>query len=101
MRLQLDSALTGTGITRSGETSQTVAANGGAVDSRRSGDSAGTDSIQISGASSALNNLATDRAARVQQLTALVQGGSYQVPSSQVGQAMVEDAVSRGVASQA
>jgi hypothetical protein len=101
MRLQLDSALTGTGITRSGETGQTVPASGGAVDSRRIGDSAGTDSIQISGASSALNSLAAARVARVQQLTALVQGGSYNVPSSQVGQAIVDDAVSQGAVSQA
>jgi anti-sigma28 factor (negative regulator of flagellin synthesis) len=95
MRLQLDSALTGAGITRSGETGQPVPAAGGGTDSRRIGDSTGTDSIQISGASSALSGLSADRAARVQQLTALVQGGSYQVSGAQVGRAIVDDAVSQ------
>lgn len=96
MRLQLDSALTGTGITRSGETDQTAPVGGPGGESRRiGGDSTGADSIQISGPSSALSSLSADRAARVQQLTALVQGGSYQVSSSQVGRAIVDNAVSQ------
>jgi hypothetical protein len=95
MRLQLDSALTGTGITRSGETGQTAPIGASGTDSRRIGsDSSGGDSIQISGPSSALNRLSTDRAARLEQLTALVQGGSYQVSSTGVGRSIVEDAVS-------
>ncbi len=95
MRLQLDPALTGAGIARPGETGQIVP-SGGATDSRRiAGDSAGGDSIQISGLSNALSSFAADRAARVQQLTALVQGGSYQVSSSQVGRAIVDNAVSQ------
>lgn len=98
MRLQLDSALTGAGITGTGETSQTVPAGGSGADSGRIGfNSAGTDSIQISGASSALNQFSADRTERIQQLTALVQGGSYQVPGSQVGGAIVADAVSGGL----
>jgi anti-sigma28 factor (negative regulator of flagellin synthesis) len=95
MRLQLDSALTGAGIARSGETGQTAPTGGGAADSRRIGDSTGVDSIQISGPSSALSNLSAERTARVQQLTALVQGGSYQVPSSRVGRAIVDNALSQ------
>jgi anti-sigma28 factor (negative regulator of flagellin synthesis) len=94
MRLQLDAALTGTGITGAGETAQTVPAGGSGSDSRRiSGDSSGGDSIQISGPSSALNLLSTDRAARVQQLTAQVQTGSYNVSSPKVSQAIVGYAV--------
>jgi anti-sigma28 factor (negative regulator of flagellin synthesis) len=93
MRLQLDSAVTGAGITRSGETAQTAPVGGG-TDSRRVGtDFTGADSIRLSGLSSALSSSSTDRAARVQQLTALVQNGSYQVPSAQVGRAIVNDAV--------
>lgn len=97
MRLQLDSVVTGTGITRSGETGQTAPAGGPGAESRRiGGDTTGADSIQISGLSSALNRLAADRTARIQQLTALVQDGSYQVPGSQVGRAIVDNAVSQG-----
>jgi hypothetical protein len=92
MRLQLDSTLSGAGISRPGEAGQTGAA-GGADSTRIKGGSFATDSIQISGTSSALSRLTTDRAARIQQLTALVQNGSYQVPSSRVGRAIVEDAV--------
>lgn len=96
MRLQLDPALTGTGITGAGETGQTVPPGAGSgFDSRGiGGDSAGADSIQISGPSSALNLLSSDRAARLQQLTALVQTGSYNVAGSKVSQAIVGHAVS-------
>jgi anti-sigma28 factor (negative regulator of flagellin synthesis) len=95
MRLQLDAALTGTGITGAGETGQTVApGSGSGSDSRRiGGDSAGADSIQISGPSSALNRLSADRVERIQQLTAQVQAGSYNVSSPQVSQAIVGHAV--------
>jgi anti-sigma28 factor (negative regulator of flagellin synthesis) len=97
MRLQLDPALTGTGITGPGDTGQTAGA--GATNNSnagRIGDStAGGDSIQISGPSTALNSLSADRAARLQQLTAQVQGGSYQVSGSLVSRAIVGDAVSQ------
>jgi anti-sigma28 factor (negative regulator of flagellin synthesis) len=87
--------LTGAGVARSGETGQTAPVGGTGADSRRIGsDSSGGDSIQISGPSSALNRLSTDRAARIEQLTVLVQGGSYQVSSEGVGHSIVEDAVS-------
>jgi anti-sigma28 factor (negative regulator of flagellin synthesis) len=66
----------------------------GSGSGRIGGDSAGGDSIQISGPSSALNLLSTDRAARVQQLTAQVQTGSYNVASPKVSQAIVGYAVS-------
>jgi anti-sigma28 factor (negative regulator of flagellin synthesis) len=96
MRLQLDPASTGTGITGPGETGQSAPVGGTNADARRIGGStAGGDSIQISGASNALNSLSADRAARIQQLTAQVQGGSYQVSSSLVSRAIVGDAVSQ------
>jgi hypothetical protein len=95
MRLQLDPAATGTGITGAGETGQTVPAGASGSDSRRiGGDFAGADSIQISGPSSALNRLSADRAARIQQLTAQVGSGSYNVPASEVSQAIVGHAAS-------
>jgi hypothetical protein len=94
MRLQLDAALTGTGIAGAGESGQAVPAGGSGSGARIGGDFAGGDSIQISGPSSALNLLSTDRAARIQQLTAQVGSGSYNVSSPKVSQAIVGHAVS-------
>jgi hypothetical protein len=95
MRLQLDPALTGAGISKPADGAQAVHSAGSAVDSRRAGsDPAGADSIGISGPSSALNNFSADRAARIQQLTAQVQAGSYNVPGSQISQAIVGHAIS-------
>jgi anti-sigma28 factor (negative regulator of flagellin synthesis) len=56
------------------------------------GGSAGADSIRISSASSALAGLAADRAARVQQLAAQLKAGTYNVPASDIGRAMVAHA---------
>jgi len=91
MRLQLDSSVTGSGLA-----GQTTATGGAGADARNvgSGASAGQDSIQISGASSALNSMSADRAARIQQLTGAVQGGTYQVSASAVSRAIVEHATS-------
>jgi flagellar biosynthesis anti-sigma factor FlgM len=91
MRLQLDSS-----TTRSGDTSQTAAASGFAsgVNKGLAGLPGSSDSIQISSASSALNRIASDRAAKVNQLTAAVQNGSYQVSSSLISRAIVEYGVS-------
>jgi hypothetical protein len=95
MRLQLDSALTGAGVGRSGEAGQSIAVGGPGGDSNRiQSGSPGTDSIQISGPSSALNRLSADRAVRIQQLTSSVQSGSYQVSGALVGRAIVDHAVS-------
>jgi anti-sigma28 factor (negative regulator of flagellin synthesis) len=98
MRLQLDPAVTGTGINRSNEAVPTPPSGG--YDSRRiGGDAAGSDSIRISGPSSALASVAADRAARVQQLTAQVQAGTYNVPSSLISQALIsQTAVAQGTA---
>jgi hypothetical protein len=96
VRLQLDAASTGAGITGAGETGRTAPPESGSgSDSRRiGGDSAGADSIKISGPSSALNLLSSGRAARIQQLTAQVQTGGYNVSSPKVSQAIVGHAVS-------
>lgn len=96
MRLQLDTAVTGTGATRPGEVTQPVPVGGTGADSSRVGSgSSGSDTVQISGLSSALNALESGRAARVGRLAALVQNGSYDVPASQVSRAVVQDAISR------
>jgi hypothetical protein len=96
MRLQLDPASTGTGITGPGETGQAAPVGGtNAGAGRIGGTTAGGDSIQISGPLNALNSLSADRAARIQQLTAQVQSGSYRVSGSLVGRAIVGDAVSQ------
>jgi anti-sigma28 factor (negative regulator of flagellin synthesis) len=91
MRLQLDSS-----VTRPGDAGQTASVGGGAPDSRRAGygGSGGQDSIQISGASNALSSFSSDRAARIAQLTSAVQSGSYQVSSSSVSRAIVDQAFS-------
>ena len=96
MRLQLDSVLSGADSTKPGAIGQPAAAGDSGSGAGRIGSSAsGTqDSIQISGPSSALNRLATDRVVRIQQLTSAVQGGSYQVSSAKVGRAIVEHATS-------
>jgi anti-sigma28 factor (negative regulator of flagellin synthesis) len=85
--------VTGAGVNPSNQAAP-VQPSGSGYDSRIGGGSAGADSIRISGASSALASLATDRTARIQQLTAQVRAGTYNVPSSQISQAMVAHATS-------
>ena len=92
MRLQLDSALAGTGVNGASETGQAGSVGGARASGRVSNASASGDTIQISGPSSALNRLAVDRAARIQQLTAVVQGGNYKVSGADVSHAIVEHA---------
>jgi anti-sigma28 factor (negative regulator of flagellin synthesis) len=91
MRLQLDSTAAG----GPGGVGKAAPAGGSGSNSNRIGPSSSGsgDSIEISGASSALNRLASDRAAQIQQLTSAVQSGSYQVSSALVGSAIVEHGV--------
>jgi anti-sigma28 factor (negative regulator of flagellin synthesis) len=96
MRLQLDPAITGSGIGRTGETGQTQPTGAGGGPNSASGRAIGADSVSISGASSALNQSTAERSARIEQLTALVQGGSYDVSSTVVGHAVVGNALSGG-----
>lgn len=95
MRLQLDPAVTGSEITNAGTIGHAGAVTGAASSSSRvKTDSTSGDSIRISGPTAALNSLATSRAARIQQLTAAVQGGTYQVSGALVSRAMIADATS-------
>jgi anti-sigma28 factor (negative regulator of flagellin synthesis) len=96
MRLQLDSTTVGSEATKSGAILQSPAAEGADSASSRVSSTVygGQDSIQISGASSAVNRAETDRAAHIQQLTAAIQGGSYNVSSARVSSAIVDYATS-------
>ena len=89
MTLHLDSS-----VAKSGDPnpvgSPGVVSRGGGRDSLGAGVQ---DSIRISGASSALNRLATDRAAHIQQLTTAVQNGSYSVSGAAVAGAIVTHAL--------
>ncbi|MDP9054955.1 MAG: hypothetical protein M3N93_11745 [Acidobacteriota bacterium] len=95
MRLHLDTAVTGTAVSEPGESGKAAAVGSSRPGLDQTiGSSFPGDSIQISGASSALNRLSTDRSLRLQQLTASVQGGTYSFSGAQVSRALVEDAVS-------
>jgi flagellar biosynthesis anti-sigma factor FlgM len=60
--------------------------------------SSGEDQVQISSLSSTLSSHGSDRAARVAQLAASYQSGSYQVNSTAVSKAMVNHALQAGAA---
>ena len=56
---------------------------------------AGTgDGILISSDATALNQLSVNRSAKIDRVTAAVQGGSYRVSSAATSSALVEDALS-------
>jgi anti-sigma28 factor (negative regulator of flagellin synthesis) len=91
MRLQLDTYLPGL------NGSEGAAAAGSAVRSAGAGRtqaSGSVDTASISTTSSLLSQLSTERAARIQQLTAAVRNGSYDVPSSTISHAIVQEAFS-------
>ena len=89
MRLQLDSSAGPGGVTGS-------APSGSAAHATQTGSSTSADSqdsSSVSGPSSLLNNLSAERSARIQQLTASVQSGSYQISSAAVSRAIVGHAI--------
>ena len=89
MRLHLDSSISG-----ASDPSQ-VAQTGGASTrgGARAGDSsAGSDSSSVSSLSSSLNELSSQRGARIEQLTAAVRSGQYQVSSAVLSGAIVGQA---------
>jgi Anti-sigma-28 factor, FlgM len=97
MRIQLDSIQPGGagGVGGIGDVGQAAPAGGSGPGANRvgTGGPGAADSIQISGASSALNRLAADRTGQIQQLTSAVQSGSYQVSSALVGGAIVDHGI--------
>jgi anti-sigma28 factor (negative regulator of flagellin synthesis) len=62
---------------------------------KASAGSGSQDSIAISGPSSALASLTADRAARIDQITASVHAGTYQISSAALSGAIVAHAASR------
>lgn len=84
MILHLDSS-----VAKSGDQNPIGAPGAASRASGRESFGSGADSIGISGASSALNRVATDRAAHIQQLTAAVQNGSYKVSGAAVAGALI------------
>lgn len=94
MRLQLDSTTAGSELARTNEAPSSAPVSGSGYDSRRiGGGSTSSDSIRISGPSSALSSMASERTARIQQLTAQVQAGTYDVAGSQISEAIVGHAL--------
>lgn len=95
MRLQLDSSVLTQG--GSGQLSSAAAAvqpqKEAVPAGYRSAESIGSgDSIGISGPSTALSRLSTERAARIQQLTAAVRSDTYRVPASALSSSIVTQA---------
>lgn len=89
MRLQLDSSQLSQIDPRS-----TDAVGESGHGSRAAYGAAGAgDSISLSGASSAFSKSAAERAAKIQQLTAAVQSGSYSVPAAAISSAIVQNAM--------
>jgi anti-sigma28 factor (negative regulator of flagellin synthesis) len=100
MRLQLDSSQISTADNRANVDSRAIVDNRAAEAVTKSGDAAhgasargagAGDSISLSGASNALNQFTAHRSARIQQLTAAVQNGSYHVSSSALSSAIVRN----------
>jgi anti-sigma28 factor (negative regulator of flagellin synthesis) len=88
MRLQLDSTQLSSVESRQTEA---VGANGAGHSSGRS--SGAGDSISLSSVSNALHQFTADRTARISQLAASVQNGSYNVSSSKLSAAIVSSAL--------
>jgi anti-sigma28 factor (negative regulator of flagellin synthesis) len=95
MRLHLDPATTqpaDTGQAASVSNATSTAASASSAGIRGQSSSGSGDSIAISGPSAALNQFSTQRAARLQSLSAAVGNGSYQVPSAAISGAIVAHA---------
>jgi anti-sigma28 factor (negative regulator of flagellin synthesis) len=75
---------------------QTVALNR-SVGQRGTGAQGGNgDQAELSGLSKAIQSFQTDRAARIDKLTALVRSGKYDVSPAKVSSAIVGEALSAG-----
>jgi anti-sigma28 factor (negative regulator of flagellin synthesis) len=96
MRIHLDPATTHPVAAPPVDTSQAAsiaAASSTAI--RGPGNSASGDSIAISGTSAALSQIANQRAARLESLSAAVSSGAYQVSSSAISGAIVAHAAAK------
>lgn len=102
MRLHLDTSSIGAnGTAEATNANSSLSATGKATGLNTTGagssttaDSSALDSVAVSSASSAWSTSFSDRATRVGQLTAAVQGGTYRVSSAAVSQSIVASAAS-------
>jgi anti-sigma28 factor (negative regulator of flagellin synthesis) len=89
MRLQLDSSQLSNIDARPADAVADTGQSARSAYGRISGGAG--DSISLSGASSAFSKSSAERAARIQQLTAAVQSGSYRVPAAAISSAIVRN----------
>jgi anti-sigma28 factor (negative regulator of flagellin synthesis) len=94
MRLHLDtSSTTGSANATEANSALSPAGRSGTALTGTGNDPNLRDSVAVSGASSAWSASFSDRAARVGQLAAAVQSGTYDVPSSAVSQSIIASAM--------
>jgi anti-sigma28 factor (negative regulator of flagellin synthesis) len=91
MRLHLDTSST-TGATGANSSSPIAEKSGSSSINNLSTDSNLRDSVAVSGASNAWADSFSNRTAKIGQLTAAVQGGTYRVSSNLVSQAIMASA---------
>jgi hypothetical protein len=80
----------------SATTAQTAALNPNAGQRNTSALASQSDQAELSGLSKAIQSFQTDRAARIDKLTALVRGGKYDVSPAKVSGAIVNEALGAG-----
>ena len=94
MRLEVDSA-----TIRPQDTGGVTAAGAYGSHSRAGVSNTGSsDSAQVSGTSQLLNSLSAERSSRIQQLSAAVRSGTYNVSSAAIGKALIGESAAQGSA---
>lgn len=95
MRLHLDSTVsTRADVGQATPLGSTPSVAGSKSEALQTSGSGSQDSISISGPSSAINRLTSDRTARIDQIAASVRNGSYQIASSTLSNAIVAHSIS-------
>jgi anti-sigma28 factor (negative regulator of flagellin synthesis) len=94
-----DRSLTGSGTAETGRTQETQRADQASA-GRKTGGAGNGDRVELSGAlsliSQALTSFGSSRTARVQELTAQYQNGSYQADSAATSRALVSEVLAAG-----
>jgi anti-sigma28 factor (negative regulator of flagellin synthesis) len=95
-----DRDLTGTAAAESGRSQETQRTDRGTTSTSSATGSASGDRVELSSGlasvARALTAYGSDRASKVQQLTAQFQSGNYRPSSSAISQGMVAEAISAG-----
>jgi hypothetical protein len=94
MGLQLNTTNTSASTTGASALGQATPSSGASAAKSFAAPEATTDGVGISIASTALNQLSTDRNAKISRVTAEVQSGTYQTSSTATSSALVEHALS-------